>query len=164
MNCPPPTACRPLNAKQLGDIARSPRLTGRERRLVATAIASLHERDRLLGDLRRMHQDLATLERARPDRERVLVTLSHLGEVDVIAAPWIDARVVHLPAVQFENQTLAEEIALAMLPRVWQETFEHGTMRARGNACECKTATELVAWQHELAAHAAADKLLAPNP
>lgn len=139
---------RTFTLQQLKAVKSSPRLSKREAMLVATAEAAVVERERLATDLQAIHANLDQLEFARPDREKVLVTIQADGWVEVYAGKWVDVRVAHFPAIVHRcNENLAEEIVEAQLPAVYRDLFLPGNIQNTGSYKFCPTLQELVEWQ-----------------
>lgn len=134
-----------FTAAQLDSLKRQ-RLNGRERRLLATARQAAAERDAARDALRRMRRDLHDLERARPDREKVLVVVEGDGYLTAYAEPWVDVRFVNLPKVDPANarlMELAEEIARYQLPQVYRELWDNSPSRGTASVSDCRTPWQL---------------------
>lgn len=154
---------KPFTAAQL-EALRSQRLNGLAKRLLDSLETAMADRGRLAGELEQLRANLGELERARPDREKVLVIIEGDGTVRVHADGWVDAKVVNLAAVDPANDRLmdlAEEIAAYQLPGVYRDLWERCPKpRAVGSVRDCRRPAELYSHSLRLEVHAIADRLL----
>ncbi|MGB0888910.1 MAG: hypothetical protein ACPGWS_01380 [Solirubrobacterales bacterium] len=150
---------KPFTPKQLSALAGQ-RLNGLQKRLLATAKAEAARADELAYELAQTKLRGCELERARPDREKVLITIESDGTVTAYANRWIDVRVAHVPKVKRANQDLADQIAEHLLPAAYRDLWMPGLQRASGNHRLCETAAELTMKQNTLAALDFCDRVL----
>ncbi|MEN1680313.1 MAG: hypothetical protein AAGJ46_12035 [Planctomycetota bacterium] len=134
-----------MTADALRSVAKSNygKPTGLIRRVVATALAAMADAEEARAELAQHQAELQVLERARPDRERLLVVVEPDGWFEVFGEKWHDVRVVHVPKVSDANRQHCEDLMTEALPMVYRDLWLPGNVIATGTPKLCPSILEL---------------------
>jgi hypothetical protein len=127
---------RPYTRKALEAILKQGGLSGRERRILETALA-----------LTSATQTQTATKEPLKERERILVIVESNGDVSVLGNELeVECELVHIPKAPEKCDWIVEKIVNVLLPEDFREMYRKGQVIAFGNSQFCLSPWELEYW------------------